>query len=114
MSYKKFDPVGFDPRPPIQPDVGGDISNISDFSGETEAETEYVLHCALLALRPFLPQSLASLPDDNLFFLVAHAIRHGRDLTRGHYSRYCPSCGLPLSAIAVSKRCGACLSESNE
>ena len=63
---------------------------------------------ALATLRYALPASLAELSDDDLLVLVRHAVQHAKEQARGRTRRYCPDCGLPLSVVAVSDRCGFC------
>lgn len=63
---------------------------------------------SLNLLRISLPENLAGLPDEKLALLVRHAVFSARERTQGMARRYCRSCGLPLSSLAVSDRCGYC------
>ena len=107
MAYQKFSTGKAEHLPneaPMSPPEDGNLSNFSDFSSPTGAEVSR----ALSALRPRLVPQLAVLPDPELLTLVRHAVEHARERTRGRGHRYCTDCGLRLSVIAVSYRCGFC------
>lgn len=113
MAYRKFDPTKV-PREAeasvSNPLKSTDISGISNISkAERVADQQDGLHDALMALRPNLVPALAGLSDKELFFLVSLSIQNAvsrRVVRPGR--RYCPDCGLQLSVLAVSERCGFC------
>ena len=107
MTYEKFDPGRLrvqENEGAIRKQVAPSFSDFSDFSSPTGPEVSR----ALSALRPRLVPQLAALPDPELLTLVRHAVEHARERTRGRGHRYCTDCGLRLSVIAVSYRCGFC------
>jgi hypothetical protein len=69
---------------------------------------------ALLALRQHLAPPLAALGDPELLALVRHAVEYARERTHGPGHRYCPDCGLRLSVVAVSERCGFCNAKASQ
>ena len=107
MAYQKFSASRTEnPRDetPTSPAESANLSNFSNFSSPTDEEVSL----ALGALRPRLVPQLAALPDPELLTLVRHAVEHARERTHGRGHRYCTDCGLRLSVIAVSHRCGFC------
>ena len=85
-----------------------DISSFSDFSRELPS-----IETALGSLRQHLVSPLSSLADTELLVLVRHAVEYARERTRGRGYRYCVDCGLRLSVIATSSKCGFCGSKVN-
>lgn len=106
VAYQKFTTIrtGTQREEDIQEPAKSDFSRFSNFSDLHSLGTEE----GLAALRPHLVPSLAALDDPELLALVRHAIENAKERTRGRGHRYCPDCGLRLSVVAVSARCGFC------
>ncbi len=113
MTYQRFDAHDFLERLPAE--ASGDLSGRAEVSGFSNFSKTVApsgapdsVRDALAALRPHLTNSLAALPDEKLLALVGHAVANARERAMGHYRRYCPVCGLPLSVVAVGEKCGYC------
>ena len=96
------------PRPVID-QLMEDREAIREYLAQEEKVVGPDVRAGLTLLRQSgLPVSLARLPELELLALVRHAVRVSRDRAQGKGTSYCPSCGIPLSPVAVSTSCGFC------